>query len=103
MTALAHLRTAPQHRPEPPAPPRLRAVAPPRRRRRGLPSARAVAFYALGMLAGFVLAALASAPGGAGVVAGQLGLAVAAAAVAGLAALRARAVARRAGRPRVEH
>jgi len=75
--------------------PRLRAVAPPTRRRR-TPSARAVAFYGLGMIAGFLLAGLASAPGGAGVVGWQLSLAAAAFAVTGLAAMRARAVARRA-------
>ncbi len=77
----------------PPAPP-LRAL-PPARRRRGAPSARAVALYALGLVAGFLLAGAASLPGGAEIVSGQVGLAVLAAAVAGLAGLRARAVARR--------
>jgi hypothetical protein len=72
---------------------RLRAVPPPRRRR--APSARAVALYALGLMAGFLLAGAASSPGGAGVVAGQTGLAALAAVAAGLATLRARAVSRR--------
>ena len=69
--------------------PRLRAL--PAARRRRAPSA----LYALGLTAGFLLAGVASLPGGAGVVTGQLGLAVLATAVAGLAGLRARAVARR--------
>jgi hypothetical protein len=47
------------------------------------------------MIAGFLLAGLASAPGGAAVVGWQLALAAAACALTGLAALRARAVARR--------
>ena len=67
----------------------------PAARRRRAPSARALALYALGLTAGFLLAGVASLPGGAGVVTGQLGLAVLATAVAGLAGLRARAVARR--------
>ena len=76
--------------------PRLRALpAPPPRR---LADARALALYALGLMAGFLLAGVASVPGGAGAVSVQVGLALAAAAVCGLAALRARAVARR--RPR---
>jgi len=94
MPATSHLPTTL----EPPrarARPRLRAVAPPTRRRR-TPSARTVAFYGLGMIAGFLLAGLASAPGGAGVVGWQLTLAAVACAVTGLAAMRARAVARRA-------
>ena len=75
---------------------RRRACARSRRPANGrVPSARALALYALGLVAGFLLAGLASLPGGAEVVSGQLGLAVAAAVVAGLAALRARAVARR--------
>ena len=98
MPALAH-RHDPLRRPAgAPRPRRLRAVPPPRRRR--APSARALALYALGLTAGFLLAGLASLPGGGDVVAGQAGLAVLAAAVGGLAALRARAVARRgAARP----
>jgi hypothetical protein len=91
MPALAH-RDQPHG--DRPARPRLRALPPPRRRR--APSARAVALYALGLMAGFLLAGAASLPGGAAAVTGQLGLAVAAAVVAGLAGLRARAVARRA-------
>ncbi len=78
-----------------PARPRPRLRALPAARRRRAPSARALALYALGLTAGFLLAGVASLPGGAGVVTGQLGLAVLATAVAGLAALRARAVARR--------
>ena len=77
--------------------PRLRAVLPPRRRRL-LPHAETVALYALGLAAGFALAALASLPGGGAVVAGQGRLALIAASVGGLALLRARALARR--RPR---
>jgi hypothetical protein len=101
MPALAH-RHDPLQRPLGAAPsrrPRLRAVPPARRGR--APGARALALYALGLTAGFLLAGLASLPGGGEVVAGQGGLAAAAAVVAGLAALRARAVARRrAGEPR---
>ena len=92
MPALAH---SDQHLPLPAAAgrPRLRALpAPPPRRVAG---ARALALYALGLMAGFLLAGMASAPGGADVVAGQMGLALLAAVVCGLAALRARAVARR--------
>ena len=80
-----------------PTPPRLRAV-PSRPRRRRAPRAATVALYALGLVAGFLLAALASAPGGADVVTGELRLAGAAALVAAVALVRARAVARR--RPR---
>lgn len=92
--------TARSHRlseaPLAPAPRRLREVPPLLRRRRlRLPEAATVALYALGLLAGFLLAALASAPGGGAVVGGQLGLAAAASAVGGLALLRARAVTRR--------
>lgn len=88
----------------PPAPsaavrPALRAVPPPRRRPRA-PRAATLALYALGMCAGFLLAAVASAPGGGGVVAGQLWLAATAALVAAPALARARAVARRARRAR---
>jgi hypothetical protein len=80
---------APSRRPSP----RLRALPPARRRR--APSPHAVALYALGLVAGFLLAGAASLPGGAEIVSGQLGLAALAAVVAGLAGLRARAVARR--------
>jgi hypothetical protein len=92
MPALAqrHAPLAPR-----PARPRLRAVPPPRRRR--APSARALALYALGLTAGFLLAALASLPSGESVVTGQVALAGIAAAVGALAALRWRAVARRSG------
>ena len=75
------------------AAPRLRALPPARRRR--APSARAVALYALGLVAGFLLAGAASLPGGAEIASGQVGLAVLGALVACLAGLRARAVARR--------
>ena len=80
-----------------PARPRLRAVTP-RSRRRRAPQAATVALYAFGLVLGFLLAALASAPGGAEVVSGELRLAGAAALVGAAALLRARAVARR--RPR---
>ncbi len=89
-TESSHLRPDPARR--------LRPV--PARRRRRLPSARTVALYALGLVAGFLLAALASAPGGAEVVAFQVQMAAIAGAVGGLAALRARAVARRRARLR---
>jgi hypothetical protein len=92
MPALARRQNrlpAPSGRPAP----RLRALPPAGRRR--APSARAVALYALGLVAGFLLAGAASLPGGAEIVSGQVGLAVAAALAAGLAGLRARAVARR--------
>ena len=73
--------------------PRLReAPAPTRRRRR--PSAADLALYSLGLTAGFLLAALASAPGGGLIVAGQMALAVVGALVCALALLRARAVSR---------
>ena len=80
-----------QHAPAPR--PHLRAVPTPRRRR--APSAATVALYAMGLFAGFLLAAIASAPGGATIVTTQLLLALAAAMVCGLALVRARAVARR--------
>ncbi len=85
-----------------PARPRLRTVPPPtpRRRRLRLPRAASVALYALGLSAGFLLAALASAPGGGAVVAGQMKLAAVGGVVGGFALLRARAVARRRARPR---
>ena len=83
------------HAPAAPAPRRahLRAVPAPAPRRR--PRSAAVALYALGLCAGFLLAALASAPGGAWVVTLQLQLALASGAVAALALVRARAVTRR--------
>ncbi|WP_217913056.1 hypothetical protein [Miltoncostaea marina] len=88
--------TAPAPRPGRPA---LRAVPSPEPRRRlRAPAAGTVALYALGLVAGFLLSAAASAPGGADVVGGQLQLAGAAVVVGGLALLRARAVARRARR-----
>ena len=80
-----------------PARPHLRAVTP--RPRRRAPRAATVALYAFGLVLGFLLAALASAPGGAQVVTGELRLAGAAALVGAVALLRARAVARR--RPRI--
>ena len=89
-TALPHPQSS-HHRPAPAR--RLRPV--PARRRRRLPSARTVALYALGLVAGFLLAAIASAPAGAGVVVVQAELAGIAAVAGVLAALRARAVARR--------
>jgi hypothetical protein len=94
MPALAD-RAAPHRPPGRTAPgrPRLRAVAAPRRRR--VPRAGALALYALGLTAGFLLGGLASLPAGGEVAGAQIGLAVAAAAVCGLAATRARAVARR--------
>ncbi len=81
-----------------PAPPQRTARACARSRHRAgaaFRAARALALYALGLTAGFLLAGVASLPGGGDVVAGQVGLAAAAALVGGLAALRARAVARR--------
>lgn len=88
-------RLRPHDSPLVPARPRLRAVSEQRRRR--APRAATVALYALGLTLGFLLAALASAPGGSEGVTGELRLAAAGAAVAGLALLRARAVARRRG------
>lgn len=78
-----------------PARPLLREVPSPRRRR--APRAATVALYCLGLTAGFLLAAVASAPGGGAIVAGQLKLALAGAVVGSLALMRARAVARRRG------
>lgn len=74
--------------------PRLRAVPPPSRRPRRAASTSA-ALYLIGLTLGFALAALASLPGGAALVSGQLLLAGVAAAAAAAALLRARAVARR--------
>jgi hypothetical protein len=82
-----------------PARPHLRAVARPGGRRR-VPPAATVALYAVGLVLGFLLAALASAPGGAGVVTGELRLAGVATVVGAVALVRARAVARRRGRNR---
>lgn len=73
--------------------PRLRQVPAPRRRR--LPSAASVALYALGLSAGFLLAAIASAPGGDAIVAGQIELAAVGALIGVLALVRARTVTRR--------
>lgn len=73
--------------------PHLRAVPSPARRR--APRAAAVGLYAMGLCAGFLLAALASAPGGAWVVTFQLQFALVAGTVCALALVRARAVARR--------
>ena len=91
---------SPIARPVPLAPgrPHLRAVTP-RPRRRRAPRAATVALYAFGLVLGFLLAALASAPGGAQVVTGEIRLAGAAALLGAVALLRARAVARR--RPRI--
>jgi hypothetical protein len=72
--------------------PGLTVVEAPRPHRRA-PRAASVALHATGMVLGFLLAALASGPGGAGVVGLQLGLAAAAALVAVAAGLRARRVA----------
>ena len=79
--------------PAAPAPARLRQV--PASRGRGVPSAASVALYSLGLTAGFLLAAMASAPGGGAIVAGQLQLALVGAVLGGLALVRARAVTRR--------
>lgn len=87
-------RLSPQDAPLAARRPPLRAVADQPRRAR-LPRAATVALYALGLVAGFLLAALASAPGGSEIVAGELRLAGGAAVIGGLALLRARAVARR--------
>lgn len=97
-TARSHSPAGPHRAP---ARPRLRTVTSPapRRRRLRLPAAASVGLYAVGLTAGALLAALASAPGGAAVVSGQLRLAGLGAVVGGLALLRARAVARR--RPRL--
>ena len=54
-----------------------------------------MALYAIGLTAGFLLAALASAPGGGAIIAGQMALAGVGALIGFLALLRARAVARR--------
>lgn len=73
--------------------PPLRAV--PTHRRRRLPSAATLALYSLGLTAGFLLAAVASTPGGSAVVAGQLRLAGLGLVVGCLALARARTVTRR--------
>ena len=83
--------------PAAPAAPRLHEV--PTARRRRPPRAATAALSSLGLPAGFLLAAVASAPGGGAVVAGQLKLALAGAVVGGLALLRARAVTRRRALP----
>ncbi len=68
------------------------------------PRSASIALYAGGMVLGFLLAALASAPGGGAMVAWQLGLAATALVVCLVAARRARAQRRRdrLARPRVE-
>lgn len=86
-------RLRPHDAPLAAARPRLRAVSQQPRGR--APRAATVALYALGLTLGFLLAALASAPGGSGVVTGEFRLAAAGAVVTGVALLRARAVARR--------
>lgn len=96
MRALATRSPAPAHHVSVRRP-RLHAVRPAPRRRR-LPAARSVAAYALGLAAGSLLVGVASVPGGAGVVTGQLVLAGAAGLVAVLARARGRATAAR--RPR---
>lgn len=95
MHALAR-RDAPAPAPRPPA---LRAVEAPRRRPRTAPDAWDIARFAVGLMLGFLLGAVASAPGGGAIVAGQLTLAAIAAVVAVAAALRDRAV--RGRRPRL--
>lgn len=74
--------------------PRLRALPAPAPRRRQ-PSARSLTAYLFGLTVGAALAALAALPGASGLPAGHLGLAGAAAGLTLLAALRARACARR--------
>ncbi|MCC6832214.1 MAG: hypothetical protein IT200_12780 [Thermoleophilia bacterium] len=64
------------------------------------PRSATVALYAAGMVIGFLLAAVASAPGGGAMVGWQLGLAAAAGAVCFTAARRARGQRRRAPRTR---
>jgi hypothetical protein len=79
-----------------PQAPALHAVdVPGARAAAGRLSAWDVSRYALGLMIGFLLAAVASGPGGAGVVAGQLALAGVSALVMMLAAMRHRAVTRR--------
>lgn len=74
--------------PTAPVAPPLRAVEAPARRPRPRYDAWDVARFAAGLTIGFLLAAVASAPGGGAIVAGQLVGAVASAAVGALAALR---------------
>jgi hypothetical protein len=93
MHALARSIHAAPAAPSAPRRAHLRAVPAPAPRR--APRAAAVALYAMGLCAGFLLAALASAPGGAWVVTLQLQLALVAGTVCVLALARARAVARR--------
>jgi hypothetical protein len=83
-----------------PQAPALHAVDVPGARAAGRLSAWDVARYALGLTIGFLLAAVASAPGGAGIVAGQFAPAGAAAVVMVLAAMRHRALVRRDARIR---
>jgi hypothetical protein len=99
MHALAHTES-PTPGPQAPA---LHAVDVPGARAAGRLSAWDVSRYALGLVIGFLLAAVASGPGGAGIVAGQLTLAGAAAVVMVLAAMRHRALVRRTSRIRRTH
>jgi hypothetical protein len=78
-----------------PQAPALHAVDVPGARVAGRLSAWDLSRYALGLTIGFLLAAVASGPGGAGIVAGQLALAGAAAIVTVLAAMRHRGLVRR--------
>lgn len=95
MSALAHLKSP---SPGPQTPP-LRAVAAPDPERAPRLGAWDVARFAVGLAAGFLLAAVASAPGGGAVVAGQLALAGAAAVVAAVAGWRSHVTARTERRP----
>lgn len=91
MSALAHSASP---SPSTPAPPPLHAVGEPGPR--SAPRLRAwdVARFAVGLTAGFLLAAVASAPGGGAIVAGQLALAAASAVVAAAAGWRSHVTAR---------
>lgn len=75
--------------------PRLRALPAPAPRGRRRPSARSLTAYLFGLTVGFALAALAAMPATSGLPAAQLSLAGAASGLTLLAALRARACARR--------
>src|SRR5690606_519789 len=85
MSALAH-STSPS--PGTPAAPPLHAVGEPGPRPAPRFGAWDVARFAVGLTAGFLLAAVASAPGGGAMVAGQLALAAASAVVAAVAGWR---------------
>lgn len=95
MPALAHHRSP---APGPQAPP-LQAVAVPDAPAAPRLSAWDLARFAAGLAAGFLLAAVASAPGGGAIVTGQLALAAVAAVVAAAAAWRSRVTARPERRP----